>query len=250
MLKITDHGRVREIQLNRTPANALNRDLVGQVTDQLLAAPAHCSAVVVSGLPGMFSGGLDVPTLLQLDRAGMADFWRAFAVLSRTIAFMPIPTVFALNGHCPAGGIVLSLYGDYRIMSAGKFKTGLNEVQVGLVISPVIRDAVVRLMGPHAAAKILVPGKILNAEEALSIGLVDALAADPEATVREAIAYCQMLVALPSSAMLATRALVREDLHALFKGDKGLEVDDFLNIWFADQTQQTLKGLVARLQNK
>jgi 3,2-trans-enoyl-CoA isomerase len=250
MLKITDHGRVREIQLNRAPANALNRELVDQITEQLLAAPGQCDAVVVSGLPGMFSGGLDVPTLLQLDRNGMAGFWKSFGQLSRTIAFMPIPTVFALNGHCPAGGIVLSLYGDYRIMTTGKFKTGLNEVQVGLVVSPVIRDAVVRLMGHHAAAKILVPGKILNAEEALSTGLVDATAADPEATVRDAIAYCQMLVTLPSNAMLTTRALVREDLHALFKDEKAVGVEEFLNIWFADQTQATLKGLVARLQNK
>lgn len=250
MLQIKDHGRIREIQLDRAPANALNRELVDSLTDALLEAAESSQAVVVSGRPGMFSGGLDVPTLLQQDRAGMADFWRAFASLTRTIAHMPVPTVFALNGHCPAGGIVLALYGDYRIMSAGKYKTGMNEVQVGLVVSPVIKNAAVRLMGPHATARILVPGSMLSPEEALAIGLVDELAENPEAVVSRAIEYCEMLVSLPSHAMLATRALVREDLHALFNDERKVGVDEFLNLWFSDQTQQTLTAMVARLQQK
>ncbi|HET6566000.1 MAG TPA: enoyl-CoA hydratase/isomerase family protein [Xanthomonadales bacterium] len=250
MLQIKDHGRVREIQLDRPPANALNRELVDQLTGQLNEAADSCGAVVISGRPGMFSAGLDVPSLLQEDRDGMVEFWKSFAMLTRTIAFMPVPTVFALTGHCPAGGIVLALYGDYRIMSAGKFKTGMNEVQVGLVVSPVIKNAAVRLMGPHAAAKILVPGSMLSPEQALSIGLVDALAEDPEAVVREAIQYCDMLLSLPSNAMLATRSLVREDLHALFADGQAHVVDRFLELWFSEQTRQTLTEMVARLQNK
>lgn len=250
MLAIKNHGQIREIQLDRAPANALNRELIDQLTEQLSIAGRSSAAVVISGRPGMFSAGLDVPSLLQEDSAGMAEFWRSFGLLTRTIAFMPVPTIFALNGHCPAGGIVLALYGDYRIMSAGKYKTGMNEVQVGLVVSPLIRDAAVRLMGPHSAAKILVPGSLLSPEDALSIGLVDALAEDPEATVRQAIEYCQMLLNLPANAMLATRALVRADLHAMFEDEQGIGVDQFLELWFSEHTQKTLKELVARLQNK
>jgi enoyl-CoA hydratase/carnithine racemase len=250
MLQIKDHGRIREIQLDRAPANALNRELVDALSEALHYAGKSSAAVVVSGRPGMFSAGLDVPTLLQQDSTGLAGFWKAFATLTRTIAHMPVPTVFALNGHCPAGGIVLALYGDYRIMSAGKYKTGMNEVQVGLVVSPLIKNAAVRLMGPHATARILVPGSMLGPEEALAIGLVDELAESPEAVVNRAIEYCEMLVSLPSHAMLATRALVREDLHALFEDERDMGVDEFLELWFSDQTQQTLKAMVARLQQK
>lgn len=250
MLEITDHGRIRQIQLNRAPANALNRELISRLDEQLQLAAQSSNAVVISGRPGMFSGGLDVPSLLQEDREGMAEFWLAFSGLTRTIAFMPVPTVFALNGHCPAGGIVLALYGDYRIMSAGKFKTGMNEVQVGLVVSPVIRDATLRLMSKQTATRILVPGKILTAEEALAIGLVDEVAEDPEAVVRRSIAYCEELLTLPAEAMLATRALMREDLHALFDHTDSLGVEAFLTLWFSVSTQRTLKELVARLQNK
>jgi enoyl-CoA hydratase/carnithine racemase len=91
---------------------------------------------------------------------------------------------------------------------------------------------------------------MLGPEEALAIGLVDELAESPEAVVNRAIEYCEMLVSLPSHAMLATRALVREDLHALFEDERDMGVDEFLELWFSDQTQQTLKAMVARLQQK
>ncbi len=250
MLEITNHGRVREIQLNRAPANALNRDLIAQFTEQLNVAAKSSDAVVISGRPGMFSAGLDVPSLLQEDRDGMADFWGSFARLLRTIALMPVPTVFALTGHCPAGGIVMALFGDYRIMCSGKFKTGMNEVQVGLVVSPVIKDATVRLIGPNATAKILVPGSLISPEHALEIGLVDELENDPENVVRRAIALCEELLALPRNAMLATRELVREDLRVLFDDVNSLEGEAFLQLWFSDATQETLKAMVARLQKK
>lgn len=250
MLEITNHGRVREIQLNRAPANALNRDLIAQFTEQLNVAAKSSDAVVISGRPGMFSAGLDVPSLLQEDRDGMADFWGSFARLLRTIALMPVPTVFALTGHCPAGGIVMALFGDYRIMCSGKFKTGMNEVQVGLVVSPVIKDATVRLIGPNATAKILVPGSLISPEHALEIGLVDELENDPENVVRRAIALCEELLALPRNAMLATRQLVREDLRVLFDDVNSLEGEAFLQLWFSDATQETLKAMVARLQKK
>ncbi len=250
MLEIIDHGRVREIKMNRAPANALNRELIAQLTEQLNTASNRSDAVVVSGRPGMFSAGLDVPSLLQEDREGMADFWRSFARLLRTIALMPVPTVFALTGHCPAGGIVLSLFGDYRIMCGGQFKTGMNEVQVGLVVSPVIMNATVRLIGPNSTAKILVPGSLLSPEHAHEIGLVDEVESDPEAVVARSIELCEQLLALPSGAMLATRALVRADLHALFDQEISLEGDEFLRLWFSEDTQQTLRAMVARLQKK
>ena len=250
MLEIIDHGRIREVQLNRAPANALNRELIAELTGQLLVAGKSCDAVVVSGRDGMFSAGLDVPSLLQEDREAMADFWRLFSKLLNTIAFMPVPTVFALTGHCPAGGIVLSIFSDYRIMCGGKYKTGLNETQVGLVVSPIIKNALVRLTGPNTAAKILVAGSILSAEEALAIGLIDEIADDPKAVVKRSIELCQQLIALPSNAMLTTRALVRQDLHALFDHESSIGVDAFLQLWFSESTQRTLNELVQRLQNK
>ena len=169
MLEIIDHGMVREIKLARPPANALSVDLVEKLIRTLATAGEEADAVVVSGLPGMFSAGLDVPQLLQFERSDISRFWQIFLRLLKTIADMPVPTAFAMTGHAPAGGIVMAIFGDYRIMPQGNFKTGLNEVQVGLVVSPPIHEALVRAVGPHTAERILVAGEMMESEKALRL---------------------------------------------------------------------------------
>jgi len=250
MLEITDHGPVREIRLDRPPANALNPELVELLAEKLNDSGDSAEAVVVSGREGMFSAGFDIPALLRLDRNGIKQFWTSFLDLLGTIAKMPVPTAFALTGHAPAGGIVMSLFGDYRIMSGGNYKTGLNEVQVGLVVAPVIKNGLVRLLGPHPAEKILVPGAMLSPDQALDIGLVDEIEENPAATVQRAIAWGEHLLRLPRNAMLSARRLSREDLHGYFADDSQYRVEAFVDLWFSDITQSTLHGLLERLQKK
>jgi enoyl-CoA hydratase/carnithine racemase len=250
MLEITDHDRIREIRLDRPPANAMDPALVKVLAENLISAGESADAVVISGRAGMFSAGFDIPALLPLDRQHIDQFWRGFLQLLRILANMPVPTAFALTGHAPAGGIVLSLFGDYRIMCGGNYKTGLNEVQVGLVVAPVIKNALVRLVGPHPAEKILVPGIMLSADQALDIGLVDELEENPETTVKRAIAWCESMLDLPRDAMLLTRQLSREDLCAFFTEADPYRVETFVDMWFSDSTQATLRSLVNRLQKK
>jgi enoyl-CoA hydratase/carnithine racemase len=250
MLEITNHGRVREIRLNRPPVNAMDPALIAALAQSLDRAGQEADAVVVSGSPGMFSAGLDIPVLLQLDREGIARFWRAFLHALHAVAHMPVPTAFALTGHAPAGGIVMSLFSDYRIMSAGKYKTGLNEVQVGLVVAPVIKSALVRLLGPHPAEKILVPGTLLAPEQALAIGLVDELAETPDTAVARAIAWCDHLLGLPRNAMSMTRRMSREDLCRFFEEEDQYRVEVFVDLWFSEMTQSILRNMVERLKKK
>lgn len=250
MLKITDHARVREIRLERPPANALNPEMISLLAKELPSAADAADAVVLSGRPGMFSAGFDIPSLLHLDRDGVGHFWQSFLDLLGTIAKMPVPTVFALTGHAPAGGIVLSLFGDYRIMCGGNFKTGLNEVQVGLVVAPLIKNALARLIGPHPAENILVSGAMLTPDQALDIGLVDEIEEDAESTVSRAVAWCEHMLSLPRNAMLLARELAREDLHGYFADASQYQVESFVDLWFSDLTQTTLQMLASRLQQK
>lgn len=247
MLKIIDHGNVRQIQLDRPPANALSPEMVEAIIESLNTAGEQAGAVVISGLPGMFSGGLDVPQLIQMDRDDMTFFWHRFLYLLKTIANMPVPTVFALTGHAPAGGIVMALFGDYRIMSRGGFKTGLNEVQVGLAVPPPVHKALVRAVGIHVAENILVAGEMMASEKALEIGLVDELSDDSEAVISRAIEWCEMHLALPQLALATTREMARADLHDYFENGSELGVDTFVALWFSDSTQSALKALVDRL---
>jgi enoyl-CoA hydratase/carnithine racemase len=250
MLEIFDHAAVREIRLARPPANALNPALVEGLERALAEAESSAQAIVISGLPGMFSAGLDVPELLQLDRDLLSRFWQSFTRLLKRLALSPLPTAFAMTGHAPAGGVVMAVFGDYRIMPRGSFKTGFNEVQVGLVVPPPVHLALVRLIGAHRAERILVAGEILDAQRALEIGLVDELADDPEAVVRRALEWCQQLLALPRPAMLKTRSMARSDLQRIFEHSSEYGVERFVETWFSESAQTTLRALVERLRKK
>ena len=250
MLEISDHGAVRQIRLARPPANAINHELIQALSRELAAAESKADAVVVSGAQGMFSAGLDVPELLALDRDELFLFWQDFTRLLGRIARMPVPIVFALTGHAPAGGIVLAVFGDYRIMASGKFKTGVNEVQVGLVVRPQVYRALVRLVGPRQAERITVAGEIMEAQRAFDIGLVDELADDPDDAVARSIAWCKQHLALPRHAMIASRAMARAEIHGWFEDDRDLQVSGFAHRWFEAETQDTLRALVERLKSK
>jgi enoyl-CoA hydratase/carnithine racemase len=249
MIEITDHGDVRELRLARPPANAVNPELVETFISALMEAAESSRAVVVSGQPGMFTAGLDIPELIHLDRDELSRVWQLFLNMLQAIACLPVPCAFALTGHAPAAGIVMAMYGDYRVMSSGRFKTGLNEVQVGLVVSPVIHKGLVRLVGAHRAERLLVSGNMVDSQEALELGLVDELADNPQATVDRAVAWCEQHIALPSLAMRNIRALARADLVALFEDASGYGVEKFVNQWFHESTQQALGALVERLKS-
>lgn len=250
MLEIADHGAVRELKLARPPANALDPGLVAALTRALKDAAEEADAVVVSGREGMFCAGLDVPALLTLDRNGMSGFWQAFFRLLEAIGRSPVPVAFAITGHSPAGGAVLALFGDYRVMTRGNFKIGLNEVQVGLVVPTVIQQALVRLVGPHKAERLMVAGEMVGPERAFELGMVDELADQPADAVATAVAWCEKHLALPRGAMSETRRVIRSDLTSLFDDFSELGIEGFVNRWFSDETQQTLHGLVAQLKKK
>ena len=132
MILTFDHGAVRELRLNRPPANALSPELIVALRRSVESAPNDgVRALVLSGAPGRFCAGLDVPLLLTFDRPAMASLWRELYALMRALACSPIPIAAAITGHAPAGGTVLPLFCDWRVIADGDFKMGLNEVQVG-----------------------------------------------------------------------------------------------------------------------
>lgn len=248
MIDIELHGPIREIRMNRPPANALSPELVRQLTNAVSdGIECGCGALVLSGLPGMFSGGLDVPALITMDRDGIREAWSDFFDLLRTIARSPIPIVAAITGHSPAGGAVISLFCDYRVMAEGRFSIGLNEVQVGIVIPPFMLAALRRLVGIHQAGRMGSAALMLSPEEALTAGLVDELAA-PDEVVGRALTWCQRLVSLPPHAMQETRAWARADLVELFDSIDDRYLDELVDLWFSDETQAALSALVERLK--
>ena len=250
MLKTTKHGEILEIQLERPPVNALNHALVKELRAKVEQAPAQgARAIVLTGSPGMFSAGLDVPELLGYGRAAMTRFWEDFFDMLRTVAVSPIPVAAAITGHSPAGGAVIALFCDHRIAAEGRFKLGLNEVQVGLPVPRVILAALTRLVGQRQAERLAVHGLLVSPSDALAAGLVDQLVA-PEAVVPTALAWCRETLALPPAAMDITRRSLRGDFKTLFDQLSASTREEMTAVWFSEEAQRVLRALVAQLTAK
>jgi enoyl-CoA hydratase/carnithine racemase len=249
MINIVDHGAIRELQLNRPPVNALSPELIVALRKAIDKAPsAGARALILSGTPGRFSAGLDIPLLLGLDKTAISEFWPAFYGLAGAIAGSAIPIAAAITGYAPAGGAVLATFCDWRVMADGDYKIGLNEVQVGLPLPPVILAGLRRMVGARQAERLAVAGEMMSPQEALHVGFVDELA-PLEKVVDRALEYCQRLLALPGEAMTSTRRLARADLVALFENLEP-ELKRVIEIWWSPTTQAPLRALVERLKKK
>lgn len=250
MLETINHDTIRELRLARPPVNALDPGLVAALRKAVSEAPDEgVDGLILSGAPGLFSAGLDLPVLLTLDRNEMRAFWYDFFGLCAALARSPVPLVAAVGGHSPAGGAVLALFCDYRVMARGPFRIGLNEVQVGLVVPNCIQLALRRVVGAYRAERLLVVGAMIEASDALACGLVDELA-EPDAVNERALDWMRQLLALPGRAMRETRTLARADLAAAFADLDALPVEDFLDVWFAEGTQHVMRTLVEKLKSR
>ena len=248
-----DHGRIRELRLARPPVNALDPALCRALITTLDAAVADgVDAVVLSGAPGIFSAGLDVPHLMALgqERQALHAGWGAFFGAARSLAALRIPVVAALTGHAPAGGCVLSLCCDYRVMArspnpAKPFMIGMNETQVGLAVPEGAQQLMRRVIGPYRAERLLVSGSMVTADEALRLGLVDTVV-EVDQVVPHALEWLSTLLALPRAPMLLTRSLARADLVRALE-PQNLDLERFVDGWYDADTQAGLRALLARL---
>jgi len=250
MILSFEHGEVRELRMNRPPVNALTSESLSDLRYAVArAATEGARAVVLSGLPGRFSAGLDVPLLLTLDEAGISKLWKELYATLEAMARSPIPIVAAVTGHAPAGGTVLALFCDWRVMAQGDFKIGLNEVLVGIPLPPVILGGLQRLVGVRRAEYLAVSGALISPDEALAEGLVDEVVSSDELIPR-ALQWCNRLLSVPREAMRLTRQQARGDLEQLFASGMDAELRTVIANWWSPETQETLKGLVERLKKK
>lgn len=250
MLDIIHHDAIAEIRLARPPVNALDLELLHALRGSLdTVVREGARGIVLSGAQGMFSAGVDVPALLQADRDGVRAFWRAFFGMGCALAQSPVPVVAAITGHSPAGGAVLSLFCDYRVMAEGPYRIGLNEVQVGLTVPDCIQFALRRVVGAYRAERLLVAGAMIDSAEALACGFVDETTAIDQVVTRARV-WLEDLLTRPAHSMLATRRIARADLMAAWSDVDALPIDDFIEGFYHPQTQATLQALVARLKSK
>jgi enoyl-CoA hydratase/carnithine racemase len=211
------------------------------------AAGDDVGAIVLAGSDGIFSAGLDLPELISFDRPQLEVFLDLFFDAMQALAASSVPVAAAITGHCPAGGAVLSLFCDYRVMADGPFTIGLNEVRVGIPIPAVVAELARRNLGARRAEWALSTGRLLEPSQALEVGYVDELTA-PSEVVNRSVAWAREIAELPHVAVLAARRQLRSDLAELVTRHRDPDREWLAKAWFRPEVKAQLAAVVARLK--
>ena len=197
MIGYERRGRVGILRMEHGKASALDLEFCNALAERfrgLAADPA--AAFVLTGTGGIFSAGVD---LLRL-RDGGEEYVRAFvAALEPLFAAQvraPKPIVAAVNGHALAGGCILALGCDRRLMAEGKGTIGVAELRVGVPFPPVALEIVRAAAAPAVFRALVLTGEPRSAADALRDGLVDALC-PPDSLLDRAVEEAERLAAIP-----------------------------------------------------
>jgi enoyl-CoA hydratase len=180
----------------RGKGNALHIDLVTALLDaldRLERSPAR--AGIITGQGNVFGAGVDLPALADCG----ADYVRRFVPLLQRffqrLATFPKPLVAAVNGHAIAGGAIIMLASDQRLLARGTARIGLTEIRVGVLFPAWALEIVRFTTPPPHFATLITTGRTFLPEEALLRGLVDELV-EPAHLVARAHAVAEELAAL------------------------------------------------------
>ncbi|MBN1149455.1 MAG: enoyl-CoA hydratase/isomerase family protein [Anaerolineales bacterium] len=228
-----DHGITNAIDLELV--EELEQALQGVMDDKGIRA-----LTLTSASDKFFSIGFDIPALIALSRPDFETFYREFNRLCLDLYTFPKPTVAALRGHAIAGGCILALCCDYRLVGAGKKLIGLNEVKLG-VPAPYLADCILRqLVGVLNARQIVELGEFYAPEDALRLGLVDQIC-DPQVLLQEAITKAALLGSSPGPAFSLIKRNRTEILEAQVLSRWDAKQSTFIDCWYSEPTRRLLK---------
>jgi enoyl-CoA hydratase len=244
---IEPKGDVAVLRMRGGKANAMTAEFLSdlvRLVDELEASDAGAAVLIGDG--PHFSAGLALPALIDLDRPSLREFIDIFASAMLSVFRCQLPVVAAVNGHAVAGGCVLALQADLRLMAEGKGKIGLTEVQLGIGLPGVVLESL-RLQVPATSLfAIALEGRLFGPGEAYTLRLVDDVC-PAETLERLAIERATALARIPRGGFAQVKAgLRRPAVEAITRhGDE--ERERWLDSWFSDEAQKRLREQVARL---
>jgi 3,2-trans-enoyl-CoA isomerase len=250
-IKVNIKDRLAIITLNRGKSNAMNREMITELTEmfQNIAADDHIGGVMITGQEKFFSAGLDLMELYHYNEEEVKSFWQLFFKFAATITAFKKPLVAAINGHSPAGGCVIALACDARVMATGKFIIGLNEVPVGIMVPNSIFKIYAFWIGQANANRSLLEGKLFSPEEALQIGLVDELV-NGDSILTAAERRVRKYMAFESNTWQQSKVNIRKELIEATSADQSEVLELMLQQWWAPTTRNILETIINNLQKK
>lgn len=210
------------LTINRPEAlNALNRSVLAEMDAALDSVPEGAGALIITGAGKAFVAGADIPEMAAMAPKEAEEFSRLGQGVFSKLASMNMPVVAAVNGYALGGGCELALACDIRIASE-KAKFGQPEVGLGIIPGFGGTQRMVRAAGEAKAKELIFTGAVIDASEALRIGLVNKVV-PPEKLIEESRALVKAIMEKgPAAIRLAKSAI---DGGAGLPLEKGLELE-------------------------
>ena len=238
------------MKLDRGVSNALNLEMMQALTktlDDLRINSDIRALVLTSANEKFFSIGFDVPNLFELSKDDFGEFYRAFNQACMALYTLPKPTVVGLTGHAIAGGCILSLCCDYRIIGEGRKLMGLNEIKLGVPV-PYLADCILQsIVGTREARNIVEHGEFYEAEMLLKKGLVDEVAPQMDVLTRT-IEKAEILSLMPPIAYQSIKRNRTEEVEARIRSRWEERQRVFIELWYSEEARKRLRKAMERFQ--
>lgn len=246
-VRLETRERVVVVHLSYGP-NALDDTLIGALDGELarLAAAGTPPVVLASDHPTVFCPGLDLRKVDGLRREAMRPFMVRFNALLRRLVSYPAPTVAALAGHAIAGGCLLALACDRRVMASWGARIGLSEINLGIPVPAGAIHMLLTLYPTRTVEQLVLEGDGFPGERAQGAGLVERLA-EPEVVLAEAVQLAGHLASRPAAAFAAAKAFLRDGLSRAMEERDEAEGERFLDLWYDPATQDRIGAVIASM---
>lgn len=243
MIQRSTENNITTLRLAHGKASALDLELVEGLALAFneVAVDENTRAVVLTGSGSIISAGVDLYRLTNEGAPYVERFLPALNRMALDLFALPKPVVVAVNGHAIAGGCVITLAGDLKVMARGRGRIGVPEMLVGVPFPPQILEILRFALPAHILQQLIYTGRTVSADEAAAMGIVDE-AVDEDALLERAMAHASQLAALhPRTFALAKREL--RDKATTYAKRYGAELgDDVRDLWSAEATHAHIRG--------
>ncbi len=244
---VSKDGETATVCLERGKVNALNGALVERLHESFRALETDdgVRAVVLTGKGKFFSFGFDAPEFYDYSPDDFLAFVDKFEQFCLYLFQFPKPVIAALNGHTIAGGGMLAICCDHRIMAAGRSRISLNEITFGATVFAGNVAMLTFLVGSKNAQDILYSGKMYSPEEALRIGFVDEVV--PEERFGTAVAErAREYAAKEPAAFRSLKGLLRKQAVLQIEAREQASLKEFIDIWYSEGTRKLTRSITIR----
>jgi enoyl-CoA hydratase/carnithine racemase len=216
-------GGIGTIWLDRPPMNALSRKCADEIRSAAQAATDQddVRSVIVYGGEKAFAAGADIKEMATMSAAEMAAQAHALSASFSVVAAIPKPTVAAIRGVALGGGYELTLCCDRRI-AGDDAKVGQPEILLGIIPGAGGTQRLPRLVGPARAKELIYTGRVVEANEALLIGMVDEVVVSDD-VYRAAQRWAAQFVQGPARALAGAKAAIDDGFDVDL--DRGLQLE-------------------------